>query len=43
MFNHLKAFVMNSLNLEILSAEELSTVKGGQYGTVLAPGGTVLQ
>jgi bacteriocin-like protein len=36
---------MNSLNLEmeILSVKELSTVKGGQDGTVLPPGGTVLQ
>ncbi|PSK81766.1 lactococcin family bacteriocin [Prolixibacter denitrificans] len=34
---------MNSLNLEILSTEELSTLKGGQYGTVIAPGGTILQ
>ena len=34
---------MKSLNLEILSAEELSTVKGGQYGTALPPGGTVMQ
>jgi hypothetical protein len=34
---------MNSLNLEILSVEELSTVKGGQVGTILPPGGTVLQ
>ncbi|WP_153637774.1 lactococcin family bacteriocin [Prolixibacter sp. NT017] len=28
---------------EILSSEELSTVKGGQVGTVLSPAGTVLQ
>ncbi|PSK81764.1 bacteriocin-like protein [Prolixibacter denitrificans] len=34
---------MNSLNLEILSTEELSTVKGGQDGTVIPPGGTILQ
>lgn len=34
---------MNSLNLEILSTEELSTVKGGQDGTAIAPGGTILQ
>jgi len=35
---------MNFLsNLEILSTEELSSVKGGQDGIVLPPGGTVLQ
>jgi bacteriocin-like protein len=35
---------MNSLsNLEILSTEELSTVKGGQVGIALPPGGEVLQ
>ena len=35
---------MNSLNLEILSTEELSTVKGGKLiGTPLPPGGTVMQ
>jgi len=34
---------MNSLNLEILSTEELSTVKGGMDGIALPPGGTVLQ
>lgn len=28
---------------EILSNEELSTVKGGAIGIVLGPGGTVLQ
>jgi bacteriocin-like protein len=28
---------------EILSNEELSTVKGGQVGIILAPGGTILQ
>lgn len=34
---------MNSLNLEILSTEELATVKGGADGIILPPGGTVLQ
>jgi bacteriocin-like protein len=34
---------MNSLNLEILSTEELSAVKGGQDGIILPPGGTILQ
>ena len=35
---------MNSLsNLEIMSIEELSTVKGGQVGIVLDPGGYVMQ
>lgn len=28
---------------EILSTKELSTVKGGQIGTAIAPGGTILQ
>ena len=28
---------------EILSSEELATVKGGQIGIVLPPGGTVMQ